>query len=83
MIISAISFPLTEPVLIIALVLIILLIAPVLFERIHIPAIAGLLLSGAIIGPHGLNLVSPDLNSPSLELWAYCTSCSLRGLRLI
>ena len=82
MIISAISFPLTEPVLIIALVLIILLIAPVLFERIHIPAIAGLLLSGAIIGPHGLNLVSPDLEFTLLGTMGLLYLMFLAGLEI-
>jgi len=55
------TLPFTEPVIIIALVLIILLIGPVFFERIRIPSIVGLLLSGALIGPHGFNLVPSDL----------------------
>jgi Kef-type K+ transport system membrane component KefB len=55
------TLPLKDPVLIIALILIILLVAPLISERIRIPYIIGLLISGAVIGPHGLNLVSPDL----------------------
>ncbi len=55
------TLPFTEPVTIIALVLIILLIGPVFFERIRVPSIVGLLLSGALIGPHGFNLVPSDL----------------------
>ena len=55
------TLPFTEPVIIIALVLLILLIGPVFFERIRIPSIVGLLLSGALIGPHGFNLVPADL----------------------
>ncbi|HSO88600.1 MAG TPA: cation:proton antiporter [Draconibacterium sp.] len=55
------ALPFTEPVIIIALVLLILLIGPVFFERIRIPSIVGLLLSGAIIGPHGFNLIPSDL----------------------
>ncbi len=31
------------------------------FERLRIPAIVGLLISGALIGPNGFNLLSPDL----------------------
>ncbi|MBN1186927.1 MAG: cation:proton antiporter [Bacteroidales bacterium] len=55
------KIPFDEPVLIITLILFILLIALVFFERIKIPSIVGLLLSVALIGTHGFNLVSPDL----------------------
>lgn len=57
----SIQIPFKEPVIIITLVLILLLIGPAFFERLRIPSIVGLLISGAIIGPHGLNLLSPDL----------------------
>jgi Kef-type K+ transport system membrane component KefB len=63
---ALIQLPFNEPVIIITLVLVILLIGPVFFERIRIPSIVGLLISGAIIGPHGFNLVSPDLE---FNLW--------------
>ncbi|KJF43622.1 cation:proton antiporter domain-containing protein [Draconibacterium sediminis] len=58
---ALIQLPFNEPVVIITLVLVILLIGPVFFERIRIPSIVGLLISGAIIGLHGFKLVSPDL----------------------
>ena len=65
--IALFALPIAEPVLIIALVLLILLVAPVFSERLRIPSIVGLLISGAVIGTHGLNLVSPDLEF-SLDL---------------
>lgn len=56
-----ITFPLQEPVLIFALVLVIILLAPTLFRKIKIPEIIGLILAGVLVGPHGLNLLSEDL----------------------
>lgn len=56
-----ITFPLQEPVLIFALVLVIILLAPALFRKIKIPEIIGLILAGVLVGPHGLNLLSEDL----------------------
>ncbi len=49
--------PLTNPVLIFSLVLFIILLSPILLRRIKIPGIIGLILSGVLIGPHGLNLL--------------------------
>ena len=56
-----ISFPLEEPVLIFALVLVIILVAPPLFQKLRMPEIIGLILAGVAVGPHGLNLLSEDL----------------------
>ena len=58
---SKISVPFDEPVIIIALIMLILLIGPILFDRLRIPSIVGVLVSGALIGPHGFNLISPDM----------------------
>jgi len=69
-------------VLIIALVLLILLIGPVFFERIRIPSIVGLLLSGAIIGPHGFNLLSPDLEFSLLGTIGLMYLMFLAGLEI-
>ncbi len=77
-----IDIPLTEPVIIIALMLVLLLIGPVFFERIRIPSIAGLLLSGALIGPHGFNLVSPDLEFSLLGTMGLLYLLFLAGLEI-
>ncbi len=54
------SFPLHNPVLIFSLVLFIILFAPIVLSRLRIPHIIGLILAGAVIGPHGVNLMLRD-----------------------
>lgn len=76
------QIPFTEPVLIIALVLLILLIGPVFFERIRVPSIVGLLISGAIIGSHGLNLLAPDLEFTLLGTIGLMYLMFLAGLEI-
>jgi Kef-type K+ transport system membrane component KefB len=55
----AVSFelPITDPVLIFALVLFIILFIPLFFQRIRIPAIVGIILAGVLVGPNGLNIL--------------------------
>lgn len=52
---EAFEAPLTNPVLVFSLVLFIILLSPILLRPIRVPGIIGLILSGVIIGPHGLN----------------------------
>ncbi|MGC4231748.1 MAG: cation:proton antiporter [Niabella sp.] len=54
------TLPLTNPVIIFALVLFIILFAPILFSKIKVPHIIGLIIAGVIAGPHGLNLLKRD-----------------------
>jgi len=54
------SFPLHNPVLIFSLVLFIILFAPIILSKLRIPHIIGLILAGAVIGPHGVNLMLRD-----------------------
>lgn len=54
------SLPLQNPVLIFSIVLFIILFAPILLSKLRIPPIIGLILAGAIIGPHGFNLLQRD-----------------------
>jgi Kef-type K+ transport system membrane component KefB/mannitol/fructose-specific phosphotransferase system IIA component (Ntr-type) len=51
------ALPITDPVLIFALAMVIFVGAPLLFERLRIPGIIGLIVAGAVIGPNGLNLL--------------------------
>jgi Kef-type K+ transport system membrane component KefB len=76
------ALPITEPVIIIALILLILLIGPVFFERIRIPSIVGLLLSGALIGQHGFNLVPSDLEFSLLGTIGLLYLMFLAGLEI-
>jgi len=52
---EAFQAPLQNPVLIFSLVLFIILLSPILLRPIKVPGIIGLIISGVIIGPHGLN----------------------------
>jgi Kef-type K+ transport system membrane component KefB len=54
------SLPLENPVIIFSVVLFIILFAPILFNRIKVPHIIGLIISGIIVGPYGLTLLSRD-----------------------
>ena len=53
-----IKFPLQDPVPIFAIVLFIILLAPVLLRKLRIPSIIGLILAGMAIGDHGFNIVA-------------------------
>lgn len=52
------TIPFTNPVLIFAVLLLIVLISPLLLKRLNVPGIIGLIIAGVIIGPHGLDLIS-------------------------
>lgn len=54
------SLPLSNPVIIFSLVLFIILFAPILFNKIKVPHIIGLIVAGMLIGPYGLNLLLRD-----------------------
>jgi Kef-type K+ transport system membrane component KefB len=54
------SLPLTNPVIVFSLVLFIILFAPILFDKVKVPPIIGLILAGMIIGPYGSNLLLRD-----------------------
>lgn len=55
--IEAFHLPLKNPVLVFSLLLFIILLSPILLRKVKIPAIIGLIISGVIIGPHGLGLI--------------------------
>lgn len=58
--IQDLTLPLKNPVIIFSLVLFIILFAPIIFNKIKLPHIIGLILAGVIIGPYGLNLLLRD-----------------------
>lgn len=51
------SLPLKDPVPIFALVLFIILLAPILLRKLRIPSIIGLIIAGMLIGEHGFKLI--------------------------
>ncbi len=58
--IPTITLPLEDPILKFMLIMAIVLGAPLLLNRLKIPYLLGLIIAGAVIGPHGLNLVLRD-----------------------
>lgn len=57
---SLFSFPLSQPVAIFLLVLVIILFSPIIFDRLRIPRVVGLIVAGVIVGPYCLNLLAYD-----------------------
>jgi Kef-type K+ transport system membrane component KefB/mannitol/fructose-specific phosphotransferase system IIA component (Ntr-type) len=51
------SLPFTDPVLVFATVMMIILIVPIVFARFKIPSIIGLILAGVIVGPNLLGIL--------------------------
>jgi Kef-type K+ transport system membrane component KefB/nucleotide-binding universal stress UspA family protein len=54
------TLPLTNPVIKFLVILLIILFTPVLLNRLKIPHLLGLIIAGAVIGPHGFNLITRD-----------------------
>ena len=54
------ELPLKNPVIVFSLVLFLILFAPILFNKIKVPHIIGLILAGVIVGPYGANLLQRD-----------------------
>ena len=50
----------TDPVQIFCIVMAIILLAPLLLNRLKIPHIVGMIAAGVLVGPHGLNLLARD-----------------------
>ncbi|MDD3721774.1 MAG: cation:proton antiporter [Lutibacter sp.] len=54
------ALPLGNPVLIFSLILLIILLSPILLRKLNIPGIIGLIISGVVIGPYGLNILEKN-----------------------
>lgn len=54
------TLPLEDPVLKFLVVLIIILFAPILLNKIKVPHLLGLIIAGAVIGPNGFNVLARD-----------------------
>jgi Na+:H+ antiporter len=52
--------PLEDPVQIFTVVLFIILLAPIVLRKLHIPSIIGLIIAGVIIGPNAFHILSYD-----------------------
>ena len=47
----------TNSLLIVTIILLIILVVPILCEKVHLPGIVGLIVAGVIIGPHALGWI--------------------------
>lgn len=54
------ALPISNPVLVFALVMLMILVAPVVFGRFKLPGIVGLILAGVIVGPNATGLLARD-----------------------
>jgi len=54
------GLPIDNPVLKFLLILLIILFAPLLLNRLRIPHLLGLIIAGAIVGPFGFNLMERE-----------------------
>lgn len=54
------SLPLASPIIIFAILLFIILFAPLALNKLRIPQLIGLIIAGAIIGPNGFNILERD-----------------------
>ncbi len=57
---GAIIGPITDPVLIFLIIMAIMLVIPLVFERFKMPGIIGLILAGLVVGPYGLGMLERD-----------------------
>ena len=56
----ALTTPIEDPILKFLLIMAIVLLTPLVLNKLKIPYLLGLIIAGAVIGPHGLNLVLRD-----------------------
>lgn len=54
------DLPIADPVIKFLIILLIILVVPLVSERIKIPHLLGMILAGVLIGPHGFNLLARD-----------------------
>ena len=54
------SLPLTDPVLKFMVILLVILMVPIISEKLKLPHLLGMIVSGIVIGPFGLNLLARD-----------------------
>ena len=57
---STLAFPLSQPVAIFLLVLVIILAGPLIFRPLKVPPLVGFIIAGVIVGPYGFNILARD-----------------------
>lgn len=61
------QLPLQNPVLVFSVILFIILLSPIFLRMLRVPGIVGLILSGVVIGPYGLNILE---NNAAINLFS-------------
>ncbi len=56
------DLPLKNPTIIFSVVLCIILLSPILLQKLRVPHIIGLILAGMIVGPHGFGILERDMS---------------------
>lgn len=51
------NLPIRDPVFLFSILLLMVLVVPALLQRLRMPGMVGLIVAGAILGPHGINLL--------------------------
>lgn len=69
----------TSPVAIFLTVLLIILLAPLLLNKLKIPHIIGLIAGGILVGPYGFGLLARDAGFEVFGQVGLCISCSSRA----
>ncbi|MBR1732684.1 MAG: cation:proton antiporter, partial [Alloprevotella sp.] len=54
------SMPITDPTWIFLVILAIILVAPMILERLKVPSIVGLIFAGVLVGPFGFHVLDKD-----------------------
>jgi len=76
------TLPVTDPVLIVALAMGIFFLAPLAAQAVRVPGILGILVTGAIVGPNGLNLLARDQTIVLLGTWGLLYLMFLAGIEI-
>ncbi len=74
--------PFEDPIMVFLLVLLIILFSPLLFRKIKLHYIIGLILAGVLVGPHGFNLLAYDRSFELLGKVGVLYIMFLAGLEL-
>jgi Kef-type K+ transport system membrane component KefB len=76
------SLPFKDAVFVFAILLLVILLMPILFKKIHVPGIVGLILAGVAIGPKGLHVIELDASIKLLSTIGLLYIMFLAGLEI-
>jgi len=77
-----ISIPISDPILLFAIMMLIILAAPLVTGKLRLPEIMGLIIAGVVIGPHGLNIIERDATMELLGAVGLLYIMFLAGLEI-